>query len=87
MNQSLEQKRQVLRLIYKTPNELKNIPSISTSSSILPQNNLTSFEIYHDPESGMDIVLWEDITSVFKYAKYIRDGIEILSFLKGSDFT
>ncbi|KAF9429065.1 hypothetical protein BGZ76_001868, partial [Entomortierella beljakovae] len=41
---------------------------------------------YYDTTIGKDIVLWDDILSVFKNADQIRSGPYAILFVKGNDF-
>ncbi|KAF9435219.1 hypothetical protein BGZ76_006695, partial [Entomortierella beljakovae] len=41
---------------------------------------------HYDTSIGKDIVLWDDILSVFKNAEHIRSGPYAIMFVKGSDF-
>ncbi|KAF9150747.1 hypothetical protein BG015_007435 [Linnemannia schmuckeri] len=56
------------------------------SISSVPPSDIVYITSHSDTISGKDIVLWDDIVSVFKHASYVRHEAKALPFLKGSDF-
>ncbi|KAF9543649.1 hypothetical protein EC957_000581 [Mortierella hygrophila] len=56
------------------------------SISSVPPSDIVYITSHSDTITGEDIVLWEDIVTVFKHASYVRHEAKVLSFLKGSDF-
>ncbi|KAK3817139.1 MAG: hypothetical protein JOS17DRAFT_758398 [Linnemannia elongata] len=56
------------------------------SISSVPPSDVVYITSHSDTITGKDIVLWEDILSVFKHASYVRHEAKALSFLKGNDF-
>ncbi|KAH7036081.1 hypothetical protein BKA57DRAFT_475479 [Linnemannia elongata] len=74
-----------------TPERAQAVRPLYSSShrfsvSSVPPSDTVYIASHSDTITGKDIVLWEDILSVFKHASYVRHEAKVLSFLKGSDF-
>lgn len=50
-------------------------------------NRIVHITTHQNLSSETKIVLWSDVTRVFRNALYLQHGLRVLPFLKGNDFT
>lgn len=70
------------------PKRMSKLPSVRTFQAIQhsatqEQHNITTIT---DLESGDQVVLWDDILLVFEDARFARDHIATIPFLRGDNF-
>ncbi|KAF9437104.1 hypothetical protein BGZ76_001977 [Entomortierella beljakovae] len=57
----------------------------SVTSPSVRESEVVYIATYRDDVAGKDIVLWEDILSVFKDIEYVRDGENSIPFLRDAE--
>ncbi|KAF9401062.1 hypothetical protein BGZ76_007617, partial [Entomortierella beljakovae] len=60
--------------------------SVSLPNQLSQYSKVLQIPTYFDSSIGKDIILWDDILTVFKHASYVRNGACVVPFAKGSGF-
>lgn len=77
---------QALRLLTENDNKSDNDTDNDSNENSPSASEVVHIAVHPDPDSGKDVIFWDDVKAAYDDVILVRSKSCILLFLKGSDF-